>query len=235
MHLAVIGARFPSDLLLITFIATTMHVVEFLKQFLLTLGGTAVAVAAVAWLARSIITHWLSKDVEVYKTRLQAESAVALERIRSELQILAARRNIEYSRIHEKRLEIIAELVSKISAFHERVSAYVSEVEWGGAPSKEERRKLTAEAFADFNKYFIPRRFFLPKPTVQKVEAFRAGLYKTSVDFMFYVEYPREHKTDLNKDVDVWTQASDYTLKEAPKLIADLEDEFRNILGIEQP
>jgi hypothetical protein len=224
---------------MIALFATTTYAmvafVEFLKQFLFTLSGTAIAVAALAWFARSIVTHWLSKDVEAYKTRLEAESTIALERVRSQLQILAARRNIEYSRIHEKRLEIISELVGKIVVFYERVSAYVSEVEWGGAPSKEERRKLAAEAFADFNKYFIPRRFFLPKATVEKIEAFRGGLYKISVDFMFYVEYPRERKTNPKKDLDVWTQASDYTLKEAPKLIADLEDEFRNILGIEQP
>jgi len=215
-----------------------MHAVnalgEFLKQFLLTLGGTAVAVAAVAWLARSIVTQWLSKDVEAYKTRLKAESDVALERVRSDLQIAAARRSIEFSRIHEKRLEIISELAGKISAFHERVSAYVSTWEWAGAPSKEERRKLVRDALAELNKYFIPRRFFLPKRTIEKIDAFRAGLYKISTDFRFFVEQGRDFKHDPMKDMDIWTQASAYTAKEAPKLIAELEDDFRKILGIEQ-
>src|SRR5215831_2177738 len=104
-------------------IATTMHV---MKAFLEFFGGTVVAFAAVAWLARSIITHWLSKDVETYKNQLKAEANVALERVRSDLQIMAARRNIEYSRIHEKRLEIISELSNKLNAFYQHVNAYVS-------------------------------------------------------------------------------------------------------------
>src|SRR5467141_2683830 len=117
--------------------------IEFLKQFAITLGGTAVAIAAVAWLARSIVIHWLSKSVETYKAQLKAESDVALEQLRAKLQIMAARRNVEYSRIHEKRLEIISELVGKINRFHKCVSDYVSLTEWGGGPSKAERRQLT--------------------------------------------------------------------------------------------
>jgi hypothetical protein len=218
---------------------TTKHAVnalgEFFKQFLLTLGGTAVAVAGVAWLARSIVTNWLSKDVEAYKTRLKAESDLALERVRSDLQIAAARRNIEYSRIHEKRLEIISELAGKISAVRERVLAYVSMWEWAGAPTKAERRKLVRDALAELNECFVPRRFFLPKRTTDKIEAFRAGLYKISTDFMFYVEQGRDSKQDPTKDIDTWTHASAYISKEAPKLIAELEDDFRKILGIEQP
>jgi hypothetical protein len=159
--------------------------VEFLKQFLYTLGGTAVAVAAVAWLARSVVKHWLSKDVETYKNQLKAESETALERLRSELQILAARRNIEYSRIHEKRLEIISELAGKIRDFHEKVTAYTAAWEPAGGPSKEERRKLALTALAEFNKYFLPRSFFLPKKTVQKIEAFRSGLQLISTAFFY--------------------------------------------------
>jgi hypothetical protein len=203
---------------------------EFLRQLALTLGGTAIAVAAMAWLARSVITQWLSKDIEAHKAKLKAEADVSLERLRSELQITAARRNIEYARIHEKRLEIISELAGKLDAFHQRVDAYVSIVEWADTPSKEERRKLAADAFGDFNKYFRPRRFFLPEHTVKKIEDFRAALYKISIEFMLYVEQGREYRSDATKDIDVWSEASKYTTEEAPKLIKELEDDFRKIL-----
>jgi hypothetical protein len=211
-----------------------MRIVHVFGELLKQLGGTAIAVAALVWLARSIVTHWLSKDVETYKNRIKAESDIALDRARSELQILAARRNIEYSRIHEKRLEIISELAGKIREFHERVTAYVSAWEIAGGPTKEERRKLAIAALAEFNNYFVPRRFFLPKKTVQKIEAFRSGLHKISLDFMFYVEQGREVRHDPNKEIDVWTQANEYTDEKAPILIDELEDDFRKILGIEQ-
>lgn len=207
--------------------------IEFLKQFAITLGGTAVAIAAVAWLARSITTHLLSKDIETYKTKLKSESDISLEQLRSDLQITAARRNLEFSRIHEKRLEIISEVAGRLVAFHQAVSSYVSIFEWPDGPSKEERRKLAADAFTKFNEYFSPRRFFLPEHTIDKIEAFREGLYKISIDFMFYVEQGRPFRADPNNDIDVWTTASDFTAKEAPKLLKELEDDFRKILGVD--
>jgi hypothetical protein len=222
----------------VTLAATTTHVVgaflEFLKQLLFTLGGSAIAIAALAWLARSIITQWLSKDVESYKNQLQAQSNMALERLRSDLQILADRRNIEYSRIHEKRLEIISDLAGKIRVFHERVSAYVAPWEPAGGPTKEERRKLAGNALLEFNNYFLPRKFFLPKDTAEKIEAFRTALSKVTADFMIYVEQESARDRDPDKNLDVWIQADEYTSKQAPVLLADLEDDFRKILGIEQ-
>jgi hypothetical protein len=207
--------------------------IEFLQQLAVTLGGTAVATFAIAWLARSIITNWLSKDVERYKTQLKAESDVSVERLRSDLQITAAKRNIEFSRIHEKRLEIISELAGKLVTFHQAVASYVSVFEWKEGPSKEERRKLAADAFTKFNEYYHPRRFFLPQHTVEKVEDFREGLYKISIDFMFYVEQGRPFSKDPAKDIDVWAKASEYTSVEAPKLLKELEDDFRKVLGID--
>jgi hypothetical protein len=217
-------------------IATKMHVVdaflEFLKQLLPTLGGTAAAIAALAWLARSIVKQWLSKDVETYKNTLKAEADVALERLRSELQITADRRNIEYSRIHENRLNIISEIAEKIRAFNTAVAAYTSAFEVAGGPSKEERRKVAFHALAEFDKYFGPRRFFLPKKTVKKIEAFRSGLQKISVEFMVHVEQGRrEVPRDPDKNIEVWIKANEYTETQAPMLIEELEDDFRNLLG----
>lgn len=37
------------------------------------LGGTAIAIAAIAWLIKAIVAHFLGKDVESYKLRLKYE------------------------------------------------------------------------------------------------------------------------------------------------------------------
>ena len=195
----------------------------------------------IVWLARTWITERLSQSIRheynaklaAFQSELKAEADVSLERLRSNLQITASKRNIEYSRIHEKRLEIISELAGRLDAFHQRVSTYVSAFEFAGGPTKEERRKAAADAFTQFNEYFRPRRFFLPEHTVEKIEAFRSKLYDISIEFMFYVEQGREMRSDPNKNIDVWTKASDYTTKEAPKLLADLEADFRQVLGID--
>ena len=205
---------------------------EFTQQFLTTLGGTTVAIAAVAWLARSITTNLLSKDIETYKAQLKSRSDVSLEQLRSELQIMAAQRNLEFSRIHEKRLEIVSEIAGKLDAFHQAIKCYIAPFETSDDPSKEQRRKLVADTFTKFNDYYRPRRFFLPEHTIDRVEAFRTGLYEISMEFMLYVEQGRSFGANLNHDL-VWVKASDYTKEEAPKLFKELEGDFRKILGVD--
>ena len=43
---------------------------EIVKFF----GGTVIAISAVAWLIRSLIVHFLGKDVEAFKTQLKYEA-----------------------------------------------------------------------------------------------------------------------------------------------------------------
>lgn len=38
------------------------------------LGGTAIAISAVAWLIKSLTSHFLGKDIEAYKNKLKYES-----------------------------------------------------------------------------------------------------------------------------------------------------------------
>ena len=50
------------------------------EEIIKLLGGTAIIVAAVAWLIRSLIVHFLSKDVEKYKEQLRAANDLELEK-----------------------------------------------------------------------------------------------------------------------------------------------------------
>jgi hypothetical protein len=163
------------------------------------------------WLSerlKSSIQHEYCQQLETFKARLKSESDVSLERLRADLQIASARRNIEYNRIHEKRLEIISELSGKIADLQQAAASYTSIFEWDDGPTKEERRKTFAEEFGSFNKYFRPRRLFLPSTLAKKIEEFRTGLYRISIDFMIHVAQGREDRTDPGKQTDKWSEAS---------------------------
>ena len=189
------------------------------------------------WLSerlRNSIQHEYSQQLETYKAKLKSESDVSLERLRADLQIASAKRNIEYNRIHEKRLEIISELSGKITDLHQAAASYTSIFERNDGPTKEERRKAFGEEFGSFNEYFRTRRLFLPSTLAKKIEDFRTGLYTISIDFMIHVEQGREDRTDPGKHIDKWMEASKYTSEEAPRLIEELEEEFRKILGMNE-
>ena len=76
---------------------------ELLADVIKTVGTAALVVAAAAWLTKAIITHILSRKVEVYKSELKRESDQEAERVKSNLQIVALERQIVFSKLHEKR------------------------------------------------------------------------------------------------------------------------------------
>jgi hypothetical protein len=73
-------------------------------------GGSVAFFGAAAWLIRSLIQHFLSKDLEKFRLELTIQHDIALERAKSDLQRLFREHEIRFSHLHEKRAEIIAEL-----------------------------------------------------------------------------------------------------------------------------
>lgn len=45
-----------------------------MEEILKIVGTSAVMIAGVAWLIRSLTQHYLSKDIEAYKSQIQAQS-----------------------------------------------------------------------------------------------------------------------------------------------------------------
>lgn len=82
----------------------------FWEDLLRTLGGMAILVTAMAWLSKSLLTNLLSRDLERFKSELQASSQRSVESLKATLQIEAHRRATEYSALHAKRAELISEL-----------------------------------------------------------------------------------------------------------------------------
>ena len=53
-----------------------------LKEIIIAISTSGIAIAALAWLAKKIVSHFLSKDIEAYKVKLEAESEVEIEKLR---------------------------------------------------------------------------------------------------------------------------------------------------------
>ena len=72
------------------------------KEVLFALGGNVALLAAVSWLIKSILKHFLSKDIESYKQTLKAASDKAL-----------IEHDTVFRRLHEKRADVVAKLHSQ--------------------------------------------------------------------------------------------------------------------------
>jgi len=107
---------------------------SFWSQFFASVGGTAVVVAIITFLGRTLIGQIMSFNLEDYKSALTKERELLtsqrqtlleefksdlqreLEQFKDQLQVAAKENEIRFSRLHEKRAEILAELFGQLSA-----------------------------------------------------------------------------------------------------------------------
>ena len=90
------------------------------------LGGSTILIGAVAWLAKTIVSQGLSKDLAVFKTELQQKSSIEIQKV---------------SVLHSKRAEVIAELYRLLVEYIGAAESYASPVEYGGEDTKDEKSK----------------------------------------------------------------------------------------------
>ncbi|MBY0270736.1 MAG: hypothetical protein K2X06_12760 [Burkholderiales bacterium] len=181
---------------------------------------------------KAAIQNEYSQKLETHKSQLKAQNETDLEHFKAKLQIAASERSIRLTRVFEKTVDIVAGTYERLLAFHDAVGQYTSIVEWSNTPPKEDRRRLVAEKYQDFLSYYRPRKPFLPKRTVKKIDDFRQKLNETAMDFMWGVEQGGDQRAiKRGQDRDSWMKAHDFMTKEAPPVLELLEDDLRRILG----
>ena len=78
-----------------------------MKEIIPILGTGAVIIAAVAWLAKQLISQFLSRDIESYKDRIERESRTEIEKLKWELNRTAYEHQTMFSELHTRRAEVI--------------------------------------------------------------------------------------------------------------------------------
>jgi hypothetical protein len=206
---------------------------EVLTHYVLpTLGGGVVIVAAIGaflyWLMQKSIDARLAKGLETHKAQLKAQSDVEIERLRSRLNIAATEHEVRFSRLHEKRGEVIAETYSLLQELHDRLSKYVAIMELSGDPSREERRAKAEEAYKAFSDYYVKNLIFLPKTTARNLKSIYRRYVETFNEFVRTVDLAKQ-----GQDTAKWLAIFQRVSGETKEALDELEDEFRRLLGDE--
>ncbi len=79
-----------------------------------TIGGGAVLLGAAAYLMRAALAQRLLLDAEGFKSQLKASADAEIERLKIALQMRALEHEVRFSKLHEKRAEVIAELYGRL-------------------------------------------------------------------------------------------------------------------------
>ena len=204
---------------------------DVLKGLVTILGGTAIAVAALAWLAQSIVTHFLSKDIEKHKDHLASQSALELEKLRAEFARQALEHEVRFRRVDEKVAAHLAEVYQRLFRLYENVSSLVKFLEWSNEPSKEEKFKATSEANRAFWDYFLPNRIYIPPKLYEQIRGVANKLTDIANDFGRALR--REARGVVMEEEDHWTKAFDAIELEASPLFTAMVHEVQKRLGVQ--
>lgn len=143
-----------------------------------------------------------------------------------------------YSKLHEKRAEVIAELHSLLvemrSDLHSAALAVSPSTE--GWPEEEIQRRVEAahQSAEAFREHFRRHRIYLPESLVVKISRFCAQTFATSLGMQLTDASRTEALQDESQQGEyrkLWEETSEEVSKRIPSLRQDIEAEFRRLLG----
>lgn len=209
---------------------------DFLATVIASAFVSLVLCALMLWLFRAWVGERLKNAIkseydqklETHKAQLKAQADVEIEKLRSQLNIATTEHEVRFSRLHEKRAEVIAETYSLLKELFLRLEDYVKLFEPAGGTPREQRRKSAIEGRRKFDLYYRSKLIFFPKATAEKLDNINRELVNTFNQFTFGVEIPLRAQTE---NIGKWVAIVERVQKEIKTALDELEDEFRRLLG----
>lgn len=207
------------------------------QTILLAFGGNAVLLGVLGWLARSLGSQLLAKDLERFRSELTAASSIATERLKHDLQIVTLEHQVRFSKMHERRAEVVAELYGHLVEAQWASQDLVALMEWAGEPSKQEKYTVAMKQAAEFYRYFDKNRIYLPQQLCEQLEEFIRNVRRRVIEFGVYVAKDEAHLPDQarEKKYETWMKSAEYFDTAVPKARRALEVELRAIIGASSP
>jgi len=166
-----------------------------------------------------------SKELEVLKAQLKGHADVELEQLKSQLQVQAAQQNLRFTRLHERRIEAIDTVHSKLDPASDAISVYIALFQPAGA---DDRTHLTAveSAYKDFKAAFAAHQLFLPRNIAESMSRLDQSLVQITNQFTLVV---KRRKDDPN--FDHWMKLVERFQAEVTEARRVLQEDMRLALG----
>lgn len=212
------------------------------QQIFTSLGWYSVLVAAITWLAKTIISHLLSKDIDNHKANLDKETKLyeqqlkaqfdskieQIEQLKSELQIRVKENEIRFTKLHEKRVEIISDFYRKLEEILSKTLLLTLKLERDSAKDYIiHARELWVEC-GQVSEFFQKNKLYFSKNLAEKIESFLSIISEPSKAYVFS-RISKAQDKDIVKFLNEWSKKG----RDARRIRELIEDEFRETLGIE--
>lgn len=208
-------------------------------QTLLAVIGTGTAIITiVAWVVKSIINHFLSRDIQAYKNKLKIESEFEIEKFKNNLRVASIEHEIRFSKLHEKQAIIIAELYSRINIAVKSVNHLLSPLGFSlssiGGIDRTDVAKKTIEHVTDFLDYYEKHKFYLNDKLCKLMEVFVEEIRIPTFEYSIALTSPKSNDENENRNTsEIWRECWNRVEEKIEPTKIALEKEFKKILGVE--
>lgn len=203
---------------------SAIGITETVIPILSELGIFAIGATVVGWVAKDAIGQYFEKELQRYQADVDKE----LNRFQAELE----KDKLRFSELHNERAKITAELYERFVEFENDMKSLTTPLEYEGEPSKDEKIEQAAESGNEFINYYIKNKIYFPPEICDTVEELQGELKSVFDEFRIYQPY--KNRRGSPEDLDKWTDAWEtVTEDEVQELKEDLEEHFRELLGVE--
>jgi len=186
------------------------------------LGGATALSGLFAYLGKKSIESYLAGKLESHKKNLER---------------IAAEHSIRFQHLHSERAMVVKELYEKLVTLDGSLYSTLRRFQAVGEESLEEKVGTLGENFNELRNYYLPKRIFLEEPLcelIDKILESAKGIFYDITTYAVNTEdlsyrYDRELYKERHK---FWEKARGIHENEISELKKGLENEFRNILGI---
>ena len=187
-----------------------------------TIGTNAVFLAVVGFVAKSLFNQMLSRDVDKFRIELQATNDKELVKFRSELEKTAFEHQTRFTKLYDKRAEIIGNIYPLILDAEAKCLSL--------APTFLDipEEKLISQAFEvtrDLRIYFDRNRLYLDTELCSDIDNLLKNLSTSSLKFQ--ASKLKEYENNKER---IWNEGYQEFINEVPKVKINLEKKFRELL-----
>lgn len=185
-----------------------------LEGILQELGVLSILAGAIVLIARKAIQQYFDKSLQAYQSELEKEK-------------------IRYSDLHTKRGEVIAEFYARLNEFDEDMRQMVDPVLLRGDESRDEKIERAVESGEEFRRYYRKHKIYFRPDVCETMESLLSQYRDMFHDFSIRRIHEHNSPTDT-ASVEEWNENwESLTKNEIPELRAELESQFRDLLGVE--
>ncbi len=148
-----------------------------------------------------------------------------VQEVETEFLRLSNEHQIRFSKLHEKRGEVISELYSRLYDYYWAVCGLLRNFHCPGL-NEQDFKKLDDKSYK-FSDYFHKHRIFFNEDICSKIDEIIPTLYSA------YVPLERRDINDNHLEED-WQKCADIVQKQYPKIKESLESDLRKILGVSE-